>query len=576
LLLNPEISTHSHAIDENDFYGRCYKGLREPPEAYAADTSSGPVSPDSGPACSVDAETVLQCPTIRIDAVLSDLSEEDEDAFPNHLVPWRDNPPEVIDATEEGEDPFANAKTAIRVRFEGWYDPEEDDFLYETFFLPSKSMTREECHRFTREHKRRIGFLIYRDFRALTRPITLDPTTLFGRLLQSQEVIPQHFEEIINRLQGVLGLMTQDPDVEAILSAYKAEMERYLLLSPTSVSDLSFELTDGTRSQLKDIAQMHVLGAIPLPLQKSGAGTRSLAILAILTLIMRRRGRGILALEEPETFLFPHAQRRVIDECLAVSSQLFVTTHSPYILERMPVEGVGRIDRRQDGTVSYTALSTENVKQVNLYSRRLRHSFCEALLGRAVVIVEGESDRSWLSGTSRILNRVTWNGRLCEAFELQGIAVISTEGNRDICKTGTFFLDAGLKVIAIVDRINDPEIIDDLCGASFPSIFLRQTGLEAILAEQLPVEIVRRILLEAPHSRTPLRTPVDLSGMNESLVRGTCMEMLMQNKGSYFMHEWIISLLDETILPTTLKNIVDMVLRFVTGEVAIQTCSLIH
>ena len=57
-----------------------------------------------------------------------------------------------------------------------------------------------------------------------------------------------------------------------------------------------------------------------------GAGTRSLAILAILTLIMRRRQRGILALEEPETFLFPHAQRRVMDECLDLADQTFVTT----------------------------------------------------------------------------------------------------------------------------------------------------------------------------------------------------------------------------------------------------------
>jgi len=63
-----------------------------------------------------------------------------------------------------------------------------------------------------------------------------------------------------------------------------------------------------------------------LPLHKAGAGTRSLATLAMLTLIVRRRGRGILALEEPETFLFPHAQRRIIDECIALSNHYAIRT----------------------------------------------------------------------------------------------------------------------------------------------------------------------------------------------------------------------------------------------------------
>lgn len=577
LLLNPEISTYSHAIDENDFFCRIYQTMPVPGTptgpAPAAGLGTASMPPAAPP---VDPIPPIPAPVIRIEAVLADLKEEDEDLFRDWLVPWCDAPPGVIEATEEGQDPFANAKTAIRVVFEAWYDAEEDDFFYETFFLPSEALAREDCQRLTKEHKRHIGFLIYRDFRALTRPVNLDPGALFGRLLQSQDVAPQHFEEVLRHLRGALDPMTLEPDFGSVLTAYKAELERYLLLSPTSTSRLSFELTDGTRSQLKEIAQMYALDTVPLPLQTSGAGTRSLAILAFLTLIMRRRGRGILALEEPETFLFPHAQRRVIDECLTLASQSFVTTHSPYVLERMPVEGVGRIERQLDGAVTWNVLPADNVKQVNLYSRRLHHGFCEALLGRGAVVVEGDSDRWWIAAASRILDGKVWNNRRCEAFELQGIAVVSADTNGDICKTGKFFADAGLKVVAVVDSISDATLVADLCAGGFPAIFLKQTGLEDVLARNLPIALVRRILTEAPHSKTPLTAAADVSAMTEPDARDGCREMLIRNKGSHFLHEWIISQVDEASLPDALKDIVDMVLGYVVADTEVGTCSLIR
>jgi len=551
LVLNPEVTAHSQAIDENDFFRRNYLPITtaaEPPTGHGSD----PAQSGMAPSAEADGQPPTLLPKIRIEAVLTDLDSDDQDCFRDTLVPWRDRSHEVVDGTPEGEDPFQNAMPAIRVVFEGWYDPQEDDFFYATFFLPSAGMDREDCPTFHREHKRQIGFLIYRDFRALTRPITLDPTTLFSRLLHSQDVIPKHFEDVLARLDGALDPMTSEADFASILNSYKAELERFLSLSGGEYSALSFELSDRTRSQVKQIAQLHVHDEIALPVQNMGAGTRSLSILAILTLIMRRRGRGILALEEPETFLFPHAQRRVIDECIALANQTFVTTHSPYVLERIPVDGVGRIERRPNGLVSWTPLSTTNVKQVNLYSKRLRHSFCEALLGRGVVVVEGDSDRWWIYGASRILTGKDWNGKRQEALELQGIAVVSADSNGDIPKTTMFFAEAGLKAVAVVDRVDDMGLIGELCGAPHPTLFLRQVGLETVLAEQLPIDLVRKILKETPHSRDRLLDPAVVSAMSDPDARAACREMLIRNKGSASMHEWILALIDETTLPPTL------------------------
>ena len=69
----------------------------------------------------------------------------------------------------------------------------------------------------------------------------------------------------------------------------------------------------------------------------------------------------------------------MIDECLALATQTFVTTHSPFVLERLPVEAVGRIERSSDGTLRWIPLSTARLQNVNLYTRRLRSSHAEAL-----------------------------------------------------------------------------------------------------------------------------------------------------------------------------------------------------
>lgn len=242
LLLNPEVTPRSRAIDENDFYKRDYLASAAP-EADA-------VPPEP--------------PAIRIEAVVAGLTTDDEDAFRDHLVPWRAATREVVETATEGENAFANAETAIRVGFEAWYDAAEDDFIYDTYFLRSSSIPRDERPRFWREHKRRVGFLIYRDFRALTRPLTLEPTTLFARVLQSQDIALHRFEDVLTRLESALDPMTSEPDVAAIMNSYKAELERFLLLSAAAPSALSFEITDRTRAQLKAVSQLYVRDEIPL------------------------------------------------------------------------------------------------------------------------------------------------------------------------------------------------------------------------------------------------------------------------------------------------------------------------
>lgn len=565
LLLNPETSLRWTAIDENDFFNREYVSV----------AANGQIVPaEASPASDVAHAASGEPPAITVEAVLSDLSPQDEDVFSDHLVPWKPDSRAIVESSPEGVDPFENAAPAIRVVFKGRYDPAEDDFDCRTFFLSNAESMPDECPDFTKRHKRHIGFLVYRDFRGLTKPITLESTTLFGRLLSSQEVIPKQFEAVIDELGGSLEPITSEPDFAALLNSYKAELERFLSLSLVDPAALSFDFTDKTRSQIKEAAQLYVRDECLLPLQKMGAGTRSLAILGILTLIMRRRQRGILALEEPEAFLFPHAQRRVMDECLDLADQTFVTTHSPYVLERVAADGVGRLERKEHGEISWHPLNFSTVKHLNLYSKRLRQSFCEALLGKAVIVVEGESDRWWLYGGSRLMNRQRWNERNQEALELQGVAVVSTDTNGDVAKTGEFFHDAGLSVVCIVDQVKDAGLILELCATPLSVLFLKYSGLEELLSQELPVDLLRSTLSTAPHSRAPLLDASAVSALPEADVRAEFATFMIANKGSAHLHEWVLAQVDEHTLPRTLKNILDTATSLLHGTNAMKATLL--
>jgi len=570
LLLNPGMSFRSNAIDENDFYHRIYHTEEVLRNTQDTKNKKGSQKPDDKqPEKSPD-------PTIYIEAVLTNLSTEDETKFSEVLVPWDIENKTVIEETNEGVNPFDNAKTAIRVFFEGWYDKEEDEFGFGTYFLQSNDMTRDDCKRFSREHKRHIGFLIYRDFRALTRPITLDPSTLFAQLIQSQLISPKHFEDVLSAVKGSLDPINTERNFYTVLQDYKSEIEKYLPLSKYE-SVISFDLTDRTRNQVKTTAQLHINnGQNYIPIQKMGAGTRSLAILSILTLIMRKRNRGILALEEPETFLFPHAQRRVIDECLNLADQTFITTHSPYVLERIPAKGVGRVDLNNDSELIWSPISTENVKKLNLYTNRLKQVHCEALVGRGVIIVEGDSDRIWISGISRILNNEIWKGKTQETLELQGVSIVSADSNGDILKLGDFFNEAGLKVVCVFDRIEDYTFVEKVTHKSFPSIFLRYTGLESLLVEEISIDLLKKFLTSASYCKSPLKTMTEVLAMTDQQVKNESLRMLKENKGSISMHEWFISLLDMDSVPATLANILNIVTQNMAGSINFACISMIN
>lgn len=123
---------------------------------------------------------------IRIRAVLTTLSDEQQRRFFQHLRRWDDTTLAFIDEEPDGIESAdgEGAVWALPVIFIGRYDREEDDFIGDTFFdhpiseldeLDDEERASLGAGRaqFTRAHKRLCGFVYLRALRTGSRALSM-------------------------------------------------------------------------------------------------------------------------------------------------------------------------------------------------------------------------------------------------------------------------------------------------------------------------------------------------------------------------------------------------------------------
>jgi len=155
-------------------------------------------------------------------------------------------------------------------------------------------------------------------------------------------------------------------------------------------------------------------------LEGKGTGVRGGLLVAMLKYLAEQSKRSlVLAVEEPESFLHPAAQELIRDDMEAIAERrdvtLLVTTHSPFIIPREPETKIVSLAKNEKGTVvDATARGDEpriDVTASLFASRALagaieRISAAEMEPGsRAVLVVEGETDATYLRTAARLEGR---------------------------------------------------------------------------------------------------------------------------------------------------------------------------
>lgn len=182
LLLGPDRLSRASPIDEHDFFERRY-----------LDDDGDPI-------------------VIELEVVLTGLTADVLTKFRTHREYWNTTTNTLLDETATPEDVEGDdVVPALRIRFEGAYDIEEDEFRAETYFASPPPDDETRRAKVTRSAKRQFGFIYLRALRTGSRALSLERGSLLDIILKLKD------DDRSAMWEQTLGAMEDlDPAIDAI------------------------------------------------------------------------------------------------------------------------------------------------------------------------------------------------------------------------------------------------------------------------------------------------------------------------------------------------------------------------
>jgi putative ATP-dependent endonuclease of OLD family len=191
-------------------------------------------------------------------------------------------------------------------------------------------------------------------------------------------------------------------------------------------------------------------------------------------------------MEEPEIALPPHTQRRIANYLLTQTTQCFVTSHSPYVIEHFGPEGILRLTRDLNGILNGTRVVLPDSMKAKTYRSQLRRALAEAMLGNGAIVGEGMTEQYALGAVARKLEDASAD---LFPLDLAGLSIINTEGDGNLEAMGNFFRGLGIPGFAFFDKKNrKPEEMSKIQAAFMIAKEIGYRGVEAMLAAEIPID----------------------------------------------------------------------------------------
>lgn len=439
LAMGPDRLNRKPPIDEHDFYQGRY--LFEPaPEAGEGDAQAD---------ADADADPV-ESPTIRIETVVTQLNEEQIARFQEYIEAWNKDDQTFIGIDEVDLVDETPTEPALRILFVGRYDPEEDDFDGNTYFARSLEETPDRPKKFTKIDKQICGFLYLRALRTGSRALSLEHGSLLDIILRLKELRPQMWEDTIQTLDGIDVANKEDLGISGVLETLNASLAKYVPKEWGAAPRL--KVSSLTRDHLRKVITAFMstgAGDHSAPFYRQGTGTINMLVLALLSQIAEDKQNVMFAMEEPETAIPPYAQKRIVHELRKLSAQSLVTSHSPYVLEEFALDETVALTRGKDGALVQNTIELPDAVKPKTYRREFRTRFCEGLLGRRVLITEGQTEADAMPAVARHLNEL--DPEKYASFEALGLTVVDAGSDSKIAPLATFYAGLGKTVYGLCD-----------------------------------------------------------------------------------------------------------------------------
>jgi putative ATP-dependent endonuclease of OLD family len=469
---------------------------------------------------------------LRIEVVLIDLSAEVENRCGGHTEFWHVNERRLL---AEGEIEIANPPSVVsclRLETIGSYNPEEDEFEAQTYFSHSPGEEPGQLRPVSKPIKRLFGFLYLRALRTGSRALSLERGSLLDIILRLQSVRTGLWEKAIAKLRS-LDIEEDATELKPVLASIEERLCQYVP-SHTSGRKTKLHVSQLTREHLRKTMAFFLAMSKdqdPIPFQLAGTGTLNTLVLALLSFIAELQPQTVIfAMEEPEIAVPPHTQRRIADYLLHKTTQAFVTSHSPFIIERFSPSQTLLLSRDEKAAVTATRISEGSGLSDKDYKRYGRRGLTECMLGKGAIVVEGLTEYQALPVIARRLEEAQ-PGLL--PLDLAGVALLNTDGDGALSSFGAFFRALGLKTFAFYDQKKRKEEEKQKLVANFDiNCEHGYKGFEDLIVSEVSADVLWTFLaaLKATGENGNVGIPAQCPTDDE--VRKLMRQALCSNKGS--------------------------------------------
>ena len=220
----------------------------------------------------------------------------------------------------------------------------------------------------------------------------------------------------------------------------------------------SLRVSTLTREHLRKVITAFIAtadGEHAAPFYRQGAGTINTLVLALLSQIAEDKQNVIFAMEEVETAIPPYAQKRIVHELRKLSAQSLLTSHSPYVLEEYDIDETLILSRTADGVLSKATVQLPDSVKLKRYRQEFRQRFCEGLLARRVLIVEGATEASSYPAVARRLAEL--DAKKYASLEALGVCVIDAGADSQVAIMAKLYRELGKRTFGACDKQKDAD-----------------------------------------------------------------------------------------------------------------------
>lgn len=392
---------------------------------------------------------------ICIEITFKDLSQEELDHFIDYLEPGKD-----IDNIIEHTDDITildEYQKYLRVEFKCEYLSEEYDYEFATYFCKQNNIS--ERKRLSKKDKYMIGFQLIDPSKEVNKVANFSRNSAFNKLIKQNEIsLKTEIGKIIEEsLPEVSGTLHQNDDFDEIIKCLGEQITDFGFIEGIP-DNLKFELANMTRSDLLRKLELFIQpedGVASFPLSYHGTGLKNSIALSTALLLSELNEKGIIAIEEPETGLHPHAQEYLSHKLNNIESQVFVTTHSPDIADSFNLEDFILLNKINNKTkVNKPNFDDPTKEQIYKNAERYnKDELIRSFFGKAVLLVEGDTEKG---AFPMLFAKLSQKEEYIHYAKL-GINIVNVGTCMEMKNYGKVFKEMNIPVIAVLD--NDPKKI---------------------------------------------------------------------------------------------------------------------